>query len=65
MERIFIDFVGPIVRGRQGNLTLLVVLDGFSKFVVMYPVRKITSDAVVKCLVGRYFLCFGIPNCIV
>jgi hypothetical protein len=31
----------------------------------MYPVRKIRSDAVVKCLVGRYFPCFGIPNCIV
>jgi hypothetical protein len=65
MERIFIDFVGPIVRSRQGNLALLVVLGGFSKFVAMYPVRKITSDAVVSCLVGRYFPCFGIPNCIV
>jgi hypothetical protein len=64
MERIFIDIVGPIVRSRQGNLALLVVLDGFSKFVAMYRVRKITSDAVVSCLVGRYFPCFGIPNCI-
>jgi hypothetical protein len=42
MERIIIDFMGPIVRSRQGNLALLVVLDGFSKFVAMYPVRKIT-----------------------
>jgi hypothetical protein len=65
MERTFIDFVGLIVQSCQGNLVLLVVLDGFSKFVAMYPVRKITSDAVVSCLVGRYFPCFGIPNCIV
>jgi hypothetical protein len=64
MERIFIDFVGPIVRSRQGNLALLVVLDGFYKFVVMYPVRKITSSAVVNCLIGKYFPCYGIPNCI-
>jgi hypothetical protein len=62
IERIFIDFEGPIVRSRQGNLALLFVLDGFSKFVYIYPVRKITSDAVVKCLVGRYFSCFGIPT---
>jgi hypothetical protein len=62
MERIFIGFVGPIVRSRQGNLALLVVLNGFSKFVAMHPVRKITSDAVVSCLVGKYFPCFGIPN---
>jgi hypothetical protein len=65
MERIFIDFVGPIVRSRQGSLALLVVLDGFSKFVAMYPARKITFDAVVKCLVGKYFPCFGIPNRII
>jgi hypothetical protein len=32
----------------------LVVLDGFSKFLRMYPVRKITSSVVVKCLVGKY-----------
>jgi hypothetical protein len=65
MERIFIDFVGPIVRSRQGNLALLVVLDGFSKFVAMYPVRKITSSVVVSCLAGKYFPCFGIPGTIV
>jgi hypothetical protein len=65
MEQIFIDFVGPIVRSRHGNLALLAVLDRFSKFVAMYPVRKITSDPVVKCLVGKYFPCFGIPNYIV
>jgi hypothetical protein len=35
IERIFIDFVGPIVRSRQGNLALLVVLDELSKFVQM------------------------------
>jgi hypothetical protein len=65
MERIFIDFVGPIVRSRQGNLAILVVLDGFSKFVAMYPVRKITSSAVVACLVDKYFPSFGIPTYIV
>jgi hypothetical protein len=65
MERIFIEFVGPIVRSRQGNLALLVVLDWFSKFVRMYPVRKKTSSAVVDCFVGKYFPSIGIPNYIV
>jgi hypothetical protein len=65
MERIFIDFVGPIFRSRQGNIALLVILDGFSKFAAMYPVRKITSQAVVSCLVGKYFPCFGVPGTIV
>jgi hypothetical protein len=64
-ERVFIDFVGPIVRSRRGNVAILVVLDGFSKFVAMYPVRRITSDAVVKALTEKYFPCFGVPQTIV
>jgi hypothetical protein len=65
MERVFIDFVGPIVRSRKGNVAILVVLDGFSKFVSLYPVRKITSEAVVSCLMEKFFPCYGIPQCIV
>lgn len=65
MERIFMDFVGPMVRSRQGNVAILVILDGFSKFVAMYPVRRICSDAVVKVLTERYFPSFGLPHTIV
>jgi hypothetical protein len=50
MERVFVDFVGPIVRSRKGNVAILVVLDGFSKIVAMYPVRRIYSESVVKVL---------------
>jgi hypothetical protein len=59
MERVFIDFVGPLVRSRKGNVAILVILDGFSKFVTMFPVRKISSAVVVNCLVEKYFPLFG------
>jgi hypothetical protein len=65
LERVFIDFVGPIVRSRRGNIAVLVILDGFSKSIGMYPVRKITSGAVVSALVEKYFPCFRIPCVIV
>jgi hypothetical protein len=65
MERIFIDFVGPLVRSRKGNIAILAVLDGFSKFVSLYPVRKISSEAVVSSLVEKFFTCYGIPQFIV
>jgi hypothetical protein len=65
MERIYINFVGLMVRSRRGNVAALVILDGFSKFVSLYPVRKITAAAVVSRLVGRYFSAFGVPSCIV
>jgi hypothetical protein len=55
LERIFIDFFGPIVRSRKG----------FSKFVCMYPVRRSSSDVVRGCLVERFFPYFGVPQSIV
>jgi hypothetical protein len=64
LERIFIDFVGPIVRSRKGNITVLVVLDGFSKFVCMYPVRRISSEVVKNCLVEKFFPVYGVPQSI-
>jgi transposase InsO family protein len=65
MERIFIDFVGPIVRSRKGNMAVLVVLDGLSKFVCMYPVRRISSKVVKNCLQDKFFPSFGVPQSIV
>ena len=65
LERVFIDFVGPIVRSRKGNVAVLVMLDGFSKFVCMYPVRRISSEVVKTCLVEKFFPSFGVPQSIV
>jgi hypothetical protein len=58
------NFVGPLVRSTNGNVAILVVLDGFSKF-VSYPVRKIADDDVVRTLVETFFPCYGVPLCIV
>lgn len=65
LERVFIDFFGPIVRSRRGDVAILVVLDGFSKFVSMYPVRRISSEVVKSCLLERFFPTFGVPQSIV
>jgi hypothetical protein len=65
LEKVFVDFVGPMVRTRAGNQTIFVILDGFSKFVAMYPVRRITSKVVVDILLKRYFPTFGLPKILV
>lgn len=61
LEHIFIDFVGPIVRSRKGNIAVLVVLDGFSKFVCMYPVR-ISLEVVKNCLLEKFFHHMEFPS---
>ena len=43
MDRLFIDFVGPLLRSKRGNIAILVIVGSFSKFVSSCPVRKITS----------------------
>jgi hypothetical protein len=30
MERVFVEFVGPTVRSRRGNVAIFVILDGLS-----------------------------------
>jgi hypothetical protein len=62
MERIYIDFVGPNVRSRKGNVAILVDLDGFSKFVSLYPVRRISSDVVKNCLAETFFHLMEFPS---
>jgi hypothetical protein len=61
MERVFIDFVCPLPRTRRGNIAILVVLDGLSKF-NFFPVSKISSAAVVDCLEKTYFPAFRTPD---
>jgi hypothetical protein len=65
MEKLFIGFVGPLVRSKQGNIAILVVVDAFSKFVTFYPVRRMISRVVVHSLERSYFPVYGTPKMIV
>ena len=63
MDRLF-EFVGPFVRTKRGNVTILVVVDSFSKFVCFHPARRMASQAVLDYLERGYFPVFGTPKSI-
>ena len=65
MERLFIDFVGPLSRTRKGSVAILVVVDSFSKFVSFCPVRNLTAKAAIEYLEKGYFPNYGSPKSIV
>jgi transposase InsO family protein len=65
LDRVFIDFFGPMTRTKKGNQAILVVMDGFSKFVSFFPVRGITSEVVCDRLENQYFKAYGIPRSLV
>lgn len=64
-QRLYIDFLGPYPRSRSGNVGIFIVLDHFSKFVFLKPVKKINADVVVKYLENDLFMTFGVPETIV
>lgn len=64
-QRLFIDFLGPYLRSKAGNIGIFIVLDHLSKFDFLKPVKKINTEAVVKYLEGDLFMTFGVQETIV
>jgi len=65
MERLLIDFVGPINTNMRGNIGILVAVNSFSKFVSYCPVLKMTSATVSDYLGRNYIPAFGVPKSVV
>lgn len=63
-QRLYIDFLGPYPRSKAGNTTLFIVLDQFTKFVMLKPMRKASATAVTKFLEEDIFNLFGVPESI-
>lgn len=59
-ELIAIDFYGPLPRTIRGSEYILVVLDVFSRLVRLYPLKRATTAASIRCL-QQYFAEYGTP----
>lgn len=58
---IHADHLGPFVRSKKGNCYLLVIVDGFTKYVNIKPVRNTKSSTTIKAL-KEHIACFGAPS---
>ncbi|KAJ8965766.1 hypothetical protein NQ317_010167 [Molorchus minor] len=61
-EIISVDLMGPLPRSKRGNSFILVVTDYLSKFVVAYPLKKATTENVIKMMRENVFLIFGVAH---
>lgn len=61
-QMVAIDHWGPTTRSRRGNTCILIVLDVFSKMVLLHPKRDTSSGAVVQFLEEEVFLKYGTPQ---
>jgi len=66
-ETICIDFLGPFPKSSAGKLNeyLLVVVDHFSHWVELFPMRKAKAAKVVEKLEDEVFCRFGAPKTII
>lgn len=60
-----IDFIGPLPRSKSGYLYILVVVDTFTKFVHVSPLRVATTKTTCRVLEDHVFLVFGVPEIII
>lgn len=61
-EVVSTDLIGPLPRSKGGNVFLLVVTDYLTKFVLLQPLRRATSQAVARFMENHVFLLFGVPS---
>lgn len=65
MEKLYLDHVGKLPRTKNGNAYILVVVDAFSKFTWLCPVREVTSKTTIKALNTYIFQNFGFPSIVI
>ena len=61
MERLNIDTIGPLKEDEDGNTYLIAIIDCFSRWVGLYPVKDVTATEAVKALLD-HFAIFGCPT---
>lgn len=63
-EQLSIDLFGELPRARLGLKYILVVMDKFSKFTKLYPLKRITAENVTRIMLHKHFPKYGIPETI-
>lgn len=63
-QMISTDLMGPLPTSRKQNMYILVVTCCFSKFCLIFPIKRATSNIITKILEESVFLVHGIPQTI-
>jgi hypothetical protein len=61
MERVHLDFLGPLPRTQKENEYVLVMVDQFTKWVECIPLSSLTAEVTAQAAVNEFFSRFGCP----
>ena len=61
MERVHLDFLGPLPKTKYGNEFVLMMVDQFTKWVECIPLPTQTAEETARAAVNHFFSRFGFP----
>lgn len=61
LERVHIDFMGPLPETHKGNTNILVMVDQFTKLVEIIPLLSQTAEETARAMVDQVFTRIGCP----
>ena len=61
-QKLYIDLLGPYPRSKKGNTVILVVLDKFTKFVLLKAMAKATANKICEYLLQEVLCVYGVPE---
>ena len=61
MERVHLDFLGPLPETKRGNINILVMVDQFTKWCEIIPLPSQTAEVTARSAVNDFFARFGCP----
>ena len=63
-EKISMDIAGPLPIGNNGEKYILGIIDNYSRYVALIPLRQATASEVAKALLKHWIVIFGTPESI-
>lgn len=64
-KMLSVDLIGPLARSSKGNKFIMVVVDTFSKYTLLFPLRAAKALSVARHLEEDVFLVYGVPDFII
>lgn len=61
-QHLFVDFLGPYPRSKNGNTKIFICLDQLTKFCFIEPIRKSSAQITIDCLARKIFPIVGVPE---
>jgi len=62
---ITMDVAGPLPMTKLGNMFLLSIVDVYSRYICLYPIKNLHSQTIISVLKRHWFPSFGSPKVIV